>query len=198
MTWRRVRDCLQQRNNKCFSAIFRPSSAGLFCDPGRDTVFQSDLSQVKDGNAFCGVNNPGGFFPCQFFEEFLPVFHRIECRGGSDGVPEGKLFQKKQVPKRHICAVGPDNLNGKTERYHSLNGFLKKILRICAARKQFRINEKLSDKGCRKLKTWFPPVFFYCIRLRPPPFARRTTEGLSHQCPQPFSRRNAADADIGF
>jgi len=128
-------------------------------DPGSDTVFQSDLSQIEDGNAFCGVNNPGGFFPCQFFEKLLPVFHRSECRGGPDSVPEGKLSEKKQVPRRHVCAVGPDNFNGETERYRSLNGFLKKILRIGAARKQFRVNENFSDKGCRKLKTGLSLIF---------------------------------------
>ena len=128
-------------------------------DPGRDTVFHGNLSQIRDGDTFRGVNNPGGFFPCRLSEEFFPVFHRIECRGGSESVPEGKLFQKKQVPRRHVCAVGPDNFNGKTERYQSPDGFLKKVLRIGAARKQFRVNEKLSDKGCRKLKTGLSLIF---------------------------------------
>ncbi|MCP4113442.1 MAG: hypothetical protein GY749_49260, partial [Desulfobacteraceae bacterium] len=126
-----------------------------------------------------GVSLPG-----QCFKEAYPLFHHGETGGSSDGIPEGKLCQKKQVPKRHIRAVGPDNFNGKTERYRSLNGLLKKILRIGAARKQFRIDENFSDKSRRKLKAGLPFAFLIVSGFGPLFFRR--------------GRLKSCDVDVGI
>jgi hypothetical protein len=141
------------------AVFFLPADSADNHNPSLHAVFQRDLSEITDGNTFRQTDNPGGSFPGQCFKEVYPVFHNAESGGSSDGIPEGKLCQKKQVPKRHICAVGPDNINGKTERYRSLNGLPKKILRIGEARKQFRIDENFSDKSRRKLKAGLPFVF---------------------------------------
>jgi hypothetical protein len=143
-----------------YAVNFFPTDSADDYNPCPNAVVRYHLSEITDGDAFPDADNPGGAPPGQFLKAFYPVFHHGETGGGSDGIPEGKLCEKEQVPKRHICAVGPDSIHGKTKRYRSPDGLLKKILRIGSARKKFRIDENFSDESPRKLKTWFSFSFF--------------------------------------